>query len=49
MRKGARIDLGIRTMVDKGCRSLQVCGALDVLRNKEIATVFKRRFGDAKA
>jgi hypothetical protein len=39
-----RVDLELRTMFEAGCRSIQVGDARDVLKNKEIAAVFKKYF-----
>ncbi len=41
-----RVDLEIATMVENGCRNIQVCGSIDVVRNAEIAAVFRKWFGD---
>ena len=42
----ARVNLEIETMVQNGCRSIQVCGSIDAVRNAEIAAVFRKWFGD---
>ena len=39
-----RVDMELRTMVENGCRAIQVCGAADVIKNPEIAVVFGRYF-----
>ena len=39
------VNMELKTMLENGCRRIQVCGAKDVINNKEIATVFKKYFG----
>ena len=39
-----RVDMELRTMIENGCRRIQVCGANDVINNKEISAVFKKYF-----
>jgi hypothetical protein len=38
------VDMELRTMIENGCKSIQVCGTEDVINKKEIAEVFKRYF-----
>lgn len=38
------VDMEIRAMVENGCRSIQVCGAGDVIENAEVAAVFRKHF-----
>lgn len=45
VKDAARVDLELRTMLDNGCRHIQVCSTLDVLRNKPVAEVFRKYFG----
>ena len=40
-----QVDLELRTMIENGCLRIQVCSALHVLRNPDIATVFTKHFG----
>ena len=42
VKDAAQVELEIRTMLDNGCRSLQVCSAIEVIRNKDIAAVFSK-------
>ena len=44
VKDAARVDLELRTILETGCRRIQVCDARDVLKNKEIAAVFKKYF-----
>jgi len=44
VKDAARVDMELRTMIENGCRIVQVCGTSDVLGNREIAAVFKRYF-----
>jgi hypothetical protein len=39
-----RVDMELKTMLENGCREIQVCGAKDVINNQEIAAVFKKYF-----
>jgi len=34
----------LKTMIGNGCKRIQVCGARDVINNKEIAEIFKKYF-----
>ena len=43
VKDAARVDMELRTMIDNGVRHIQVCSAIDVVRNPEIAEVFRRR------
>jgi hypothetical protein len=43
-KNAARVDMELKTMIENGCRSIQVCSAIDVLQNPQIAAVFKRYF-----
>lgn len=45
VKDAARIDLEIKTMLANGCRHLQVCSTLDVVKNQAIAEVFRKYFG----
>lgn len=45
VKDAARIDLEIKTMLDHGCRHIQVCSTLDVVKNQAIAEVFNKYFG----
>jgi len=40
-----QVDLELRTMIQNGCRRIQVCGTTHVLRNPDIAAVFTRHCG----
>jgi hypothetical protein len=40
------VEMELRAMLDNGCRRIQVCGAKDVIKNKEVAAVFKKIFKD---
>lgn len=39
-----RVDMELNTMIENGCLRIQVCGAKDVIYNKEISAVFKTYF-----
>lgn len=39
-----RVDMELKTMIENGCLSIQVCGAKDVVDNKEISVVFRKYF-----
>ncbi len=43
VKDAARVDMELRTMIDNGVRHIQVCSAVDVVRNPEIAEVFTSR------
>lgn len=45
LKDAARVDLELRTMIETGVRHVQVCSSVDVVRNPEIAAVFRRYFG----
>ncbi|MEA3400174.1 MAG: hypothetical protein U9R79_02910 [Armatimonadota bacterium] len=42
VKDAARVDMELRTMIENGCRRIQVCSAIDVIRNEEISEVFRR-------
>ena len=42
VKDAARVDMELRTMIENGCRHIQVCSALDVIKNQEVAEVFRR-------
>ncbi len=44
VKDASRVDMEIKTMIENGCREIQVCGAKDVINNQEISTVFKKYF-----
>lgn len=44
VKDAAQVDMELRTMIANGCRHVQVCSALHVLRNREIAAVFAKHF-----
>ncbi|MHB8994899.1 MAG: hypothetical protein ACYC63_06600 [Armatimonadota bacterium] len=44
IKDAARVDLELRTMLDNGCRSIQVCSSIDVINNEAIAEVFRKHF-----
>ncbi|MCD6360039.1 MAG: hypothetical protein J7M38_04180 [Armatimonadetes bacterium] len=44
VKDAARVDMELRTMIENGCRRIQVCSALDVVRNPEAAAVFRKYF-----
>jgi len=44
IKDAARVEMELRTMIENGCREIQVCGARDVINNKKIAAVFKKYF-----
>ncbi|MEI6165643.1 MAG: hypothetical protein WCS52_00460 [bacterium] len=39
-----RVDMELRTMIHNGCYRIQVCGAQDVINNKEVSAVFRKYF-----
>ena len=45
VKNAACVDMELKTMLENGCRRIQVCGAGDVINNKEVAAVFKKYFG----
>lgn len=44
VKDASRVDMELKTMIENGCSSIQVCGAKDVICNKEISAVFKKYF-----
>jgi len=44
VKDAGRVDMELMTMIENGCRRVQVCGAKDVIYNKEISAVFKKYF-----
>jgi len=38
------VDMELGTMIENGCRRIQVCSSIHVIRNAEIADVFRRHF-----
>ena len=44
VKDAARVDMELRTMLENGSRRIQVCSSIDVVKNAEIAEVFKRYF-----
>ncbi len=38
------VEMELSTMIENGCRRIQVCGAGDVINNKDVAAVFKKHF-----
>jgi hypothetical protein len=44
VKDAAQVDLELATMLANGCRSIQVCATQDVLRNAEVAEVFRKHF-----
>jgi len=44
VKDAARVDMELGTMIENGCRRIQVCSAIDVIENEEIAAVFRRYF-----
>ena len=38
------VDMELKTMIENGCNRIQVCGTKDVIRNKNIADVFRKYF-----
>ncbi|MBN2450128.1 MAG: hypothetical protein JXR77_07045 [Lentisphaeria bacterium] len=44
VKDAARVDLELRTMIENGCRRIQVCGARDVMDNESVAAVFRKYF-----
>ncbi|NLO05116.1 MAG: hypothetical protein GX131_04725 [candidate division WS1 bacterium] len=39
-----RVDMELRTMIENGCRRIQVCSSIHVVNSPEIAEVFRRYF-----
>ncbi len=39
-----RVDIELSTMIENGCRIIQVCGVSDVINNKAVSAVFKKYF-----
>ena len=44
VKDAARVDMELKTMLSNGCRHIQVCSSLHVIRNKDIAAVFRKYF-----
>lgn len=44
VKDASQVDMELKTMIDNGCLSIQVCGAKDVIDNKEISAVFRKYF-----
>jgi len=44
VKKASCVDMELSTMIKNGCSRIQVCGANDVIQNKEVAEVFKKYF-----
>ncbi|MEN6304749.1 MAG: hypothetical protein ABFD96_18610, partial [Armatimonadia bacterium] len=44
VKDAARVDLELKTMIDNGCRSIQVCSSIHVMNNPQIRAVFKKWF-----
>lgn len=44
VKDASRVDMELKTMIKNGCCIIQVCGAKDVINNKEISAVFKKYF-----
>lgn len=42
VKDAACVEMELRTMIENGCRRIQVCSGLDVMKNAEIAAVFSR-------
>lgn len=38
------VEMELSTMIENGCRRIQVCGTQDVINNPEVAAVFRRIF-----
>ncbi|MFO8080846.1 MAG: hypothetical protein R6V07_11110 [Armatimonadota bacterium] len=39
-----RVEMELSTIIDNGCRRIQVCSSIHVINNEEIAGVFRRHF-----
>ena len=48
VKNATRVDMELNTMIKNGCTRIQVCGAKDVINNKEIAEVFRKHFKQYK-
>lgn len=44
VKNAARVDMELSTIIENGCRRVQVCGARDVINNADIAAVFSKYF-----
>ncbi len=44
VKDAARVRMELETMIANGCRRIQVCGTRDVIRNAEVAAVFRALF-----
>jgi hypothetical protein len=44
VKDAARVDMELKTMIENGITSIQVCGTNDVINNKGISSVFKKYF-----
>lgn len=42
VKDAACVEMELRTMIENGCRRIQVCSGLDVMKNAEVAAVFSR-------
>lgn len=45
VKDAARVEMELGTMIENGCRRIQVCSAVDVIGNEEVSEVFRRWFG----
>ncbi|MGC9318432.1 MAG: hypothetical protein ACP5KN_10430 [Armatimonadota bacterium] len=44
VKDAGRVEMELRTMIENGCRRIQVCSAIDVINNEWISEVFRRYF-----
>jgi hypothetical protein len=44
VKDAAQVDRELKTMLDNGCRTIQVCSSLHVVKNETIAAVFRKYF-----
>ncbi len=44
VKSGEVVDRELATMIENGCRRIQVCGTSDVINNPEVAAVFRKYF-----
>ncbi len=46
VKDAAQVEMELSTMIENGCRRIQVCSTIHVINNEEIAGVFRRHFAE---
>lgn len=47
-KNASQVDMELSTMIDSGCRRIQVCGTKDVINTPAVAAVFKKYFNSSR-